>query len=109
MSKVLAASEVGFLPLIMYRKLPARLSFGLGATGALPRRIRSHAATSVGSCAVSRNDFRRVASRLLSAASGSKAESAETPVRSTSIGVVFFGNILSIAISLGGSFRVEVA
>ena len=88
-SKVLVARSVGFLPVIMYTKLPARESFGLGATGVLPRRSRSQAATSVGICAVSRIALRVVASRELSAASGSNEESAETPVRSTSIGVVF--------------------
>jgi hypothetical protein len=107
-SKVLVASGVGFLPLIMYRKLPARLSRGFGATGALPRRMRSQAATRVGSWAVRRSDFRSVASRPLSAASGSKAESADTPVRITSIGVVFLGSVLSIAISFGGSLRFAV-
>ncbi len=108
MSKVLVASGLGFLPLIMYRKLPARFSREFGATGALPRRIRSHAATRVGNWAVKRSDFRSVASRLLSAASGSKADSAETPVRSTSIGVVFRGNIFSIDSSFGGSLRLAV-
>ena len=52
-------------------KFAARLSFGFGATGALPLRIRSHAATSVGICAVSLSALRAVASLELSAASGS--------------------------------------
>ena len=80
----------------------------MGATGALPRRMRSQAATSVGIWAVSLTLFRSVASRELSSASGSKAESAETPVRRISIGVVFFGKSFSIARTLGGSFRLAV-
>ncbi len=70
--------------------------------------MRSQAATSVGSWAVRRRDFRSVASRLLSAASGSNEESADTPVRSTSIGVVFLGRSFSIARSFGGSLRFDV-
>jgi hypothetical protein len=70
--------------------------------------MRSQAATSVGICAVSRMDFRSVASRELSAASGSQAESAETPVRRISIGVVFFGKRRSMLTSLGGSLRFAV-
>src|ERR671918_435954 len=106
MSNVLTASSVGFLPAIMYRKLLARLSFGLGATGDLPRRTRSQAATSVGICAVRRIDLRMVASRELSPASGSHDDSADTPVRRTSIGVVFFGSVRRSVRSLGGSLRL---
>ncbi len=58
---------------------------------------------------MSRMDFLRVASCELSAASGSKADRAETPVRSTSMGVVFFGSWRSMASSLGGSRRFAVA
>ena len=71
--------------------------------------MRSQAATSVGICAVSRIALRISASRELSGSSGSNAESAETPVRNTSIGVVFFGSPRSSATSLGGSLRVAVA
>ena len=74
----------------------------------MPRRSRSQVATSVGICAVSRIALRVVASRELSAASGSKADSAETPVRSTSIGVVFLGSWRSMVMSLGGSLRTAV-
>ena len=108
-SKVFAASGVGFLPLSMYRKLAARFSLGFGVMSGLPRRMRSQAATSVGICAVRRIDLRSVASRELSSASGSNAESADTPVRRISIGVVFFGNRRSIAMSFGGSLRFAVA
>src|SRR5258707_698154 len=107
-SNVLTASSVGFLPDIMYRKFADRLSFGLGATSALPRRMRSQAATSVGIWAVRRMALRIDASRELSAASGSHADSADTPVRSTSIGVVFFGSVRSSASSPVGSLRLAV-
>ena len=96
-------------PLGVARKFAASPRRGFGATGALPRRIRSQAATSVGSRAVSRIDLRSVASRELSAASGSNAESADTPVRSTSIGDVRFGSARRMPRSLGGSFRLAVA
>src|SRR6266852_2246436 len=92
----------------MERKLPARESLGLGATTGLPRRIRSQAATRLGICAVNLMVFLSVASRELSAASGSKADRAETPVRNTSIGVVFLGSCRSMAISLGASLRFAV-
>jgi hypothetical protein len=52
--------------------------------------------------------LRSVASRELSAASGSKAESADTPVLRISIGVVFLGKHRSIAVSFGGSLRLAV-
>src|SRR4030095_10320842 len=105
---VLTARSVAFLPVIMKRKLLARLSLGFGATGARPRRMRSQAATSVGICAVRRMHLRRVASRELSLASGSQADSADTPVRSTSMGVVFLGNVRSNVSSLGGSLRLAL-
>src|SRR4030095_10560798 len=89
-------------------KLAARLSFGLDVIGDLPRRIRSQAATSVGIWAVSRIHFLSVASRGLSLASGSQDDSAETPVRSTSMGVVFLGSVRSRARSLGGTLRLAV-
>ena len=109
MSKVLAASSAGLLAGQHVEEVRRPGSPGLGATGGLPRRMRSHAATSVGICAVRRDAFRSVASRELSAASGSKADSADTPVRSTSMGVVFLGSVRSRAISLGGSLRLAVA
>src|SRR5439155_1553711 len=108
-SNVFTSSGVGLPPRSMARKFAARESFGFGATRGFPERMRSHAATSVGICAVSRTALRAVASRELSAESGSKAERADTPVRSTSIGVVFFGSARSRAISPAGSFRVAVA
>src|SRR5262245_36087270 len=91
-SKVFAASGLGLAPVSMYRKFAARFILGLGAISALPRRIRSQAATRVGIWAVSRSALRAVASLELSAASGSHDERADTQVRSTSIGVVFFGS-----------------
>ncbi len=99
----------GILPVSMVRKLAARLRRGFGAMSGLPRRMRSQAATRVGICAVSRRALRREASRELSAGSGSKAESADTPVRSTSIGVVRRGSSRSMSMSLAGSRRVAVA
>jgi hypothetical protein len=67
--------------------------------------MRSHAATSVGICAVRRIAFRTLASRELSAASGSNDERAETPVRSASIGVVFLGRSFRIATTFGEILR----
>src|SRR4029078_6794110 len=85
-----------------------RLSLGFGATRGLPRRIRSQAATSVGIWAVRRMPLRIDAWRELSGASGSHDDSADTPVRSTSIGVVFFGSVRSSATSPVGSLRLAV-
>ena len=56
------------------------------ATGSCPSRMRECAATIIGTCEVSRTALRKVASRELSAVSGSNADSAEAAVRSTSIG-----------------------
>ena len=54
-------------------------------------------------------DFRSVASRELSAASGSKADNAETPVRRISMGLLFLGSCVRMPTSFGGSLRLAVA
>ncbi len=81
-----AAVALGALPVSICRKLAACERRGSGAGTARPRRIASCAATIIGTCDVRRTPFRSVASGELSAASGSKAASADTAVRSTSIG-----------------------
>ena len=65
---------------------PRGRAAGSGATGSRPLRMCSCAATIIGTCDVSRMPLRSVASGELSATSGSNAASAETAVRSTSIG-----------------------
>jgi hypothetical protein len=81
-----AASALGGEPCSMCRKFAAWPSRGSGATGARPLRMCWCAATIIGTCELRRMPLRTIASGELSATSGSKAASADTAVRSTSIG-----------------------
>ena len=59
----------------------------------------------VETCAIKRIALRMLASCELSFRSGSKGASMETPVRSISIGCVFFGNSRSMSITCFGRGR----
>ena len=85
-----AASSLGASPLSMYRKFAAWPSPASAGTGSRPWRMWWCAVTIIGACEVSRIPLRRVASSELSPVSGSNAASADTAVRSTSMGCASF-------------------
>ena len=95
------ASALGASPLSMWRKFAAWPRSARAATGSRPWRMWWCAVTIIGTCEVSRMPLRRVASSVLSPVSGSNAASAETAVRSTSIGCESFTARMTSWISPG--------
>ncbi len=82
-----------------FRRASLRAS---GGTGSLPCKMRYRAAITTGNCAIRRSAFRKLASRLLLAASGSQAASRLQPLRMMSIIEAASGMRRRISISSAG-------